>query len=345
MRTPKRNGEINNDNSTPASAPHNNRSSLSRARNAYLCKRDMGLWFLCVLLIFQVLSITFLMNEFDVMADQPYFSGMLHSLTDHWTILSQNQSPRRRRRVRRQPYPGWDPGRDGLKEPANLTIGFPVFVASLSKSGTTSIWQYFNCGGHPAAHQWIKLENGTTDLAGLCMWRNIQNKAPPFQNCGTKQIFTDTSFARFIGNPKGEDEPLCYYPSIDALEQIYDAYPNGTLILVNRETKSWYNSMATWGEGTLLKRLGSCHLPNFPDDENPSPEAVMQWYEWHNNHIRTFARKRPWIRYIEVGLEGKDTGKLLEQQIGIPAMCWGKCTPLSKFCQKVGHNETHSLRR
>jgi hypothetical protein len=48
----------------------------------------------------------------------------------------------RRRRKRKN----WDPGTQGLKgDPIPLKINLPVFVPSLPKSGTTSIWQYFNC--------------------------------------------------------------------------------------------------------------------------------------------------------------------------------------------------------
>jgi hypothetical protein len=48
----------------------------------------------------------------------------------------------RRQRKRKN----WDPGIQGLKGvPIPLKINLPVFVPSLPKSGTTSIWQYFNC--------------------------------------------------------------------------------------------------------------------------------------------------------------------------------------------------------
>jgi hypothetical protein len=48
----------------------------------------------------------------------------------------------RRQRRRKQ----WDPGIQGLKgDPIPLKINLPVFSPSLPKSGTTSIWQYFNC--------------------------------------------------------------------------------------------------------------------------------------------------------------------------------------------------------
>jgi hypothetical protein len=53
---------------------------------------------------------------------------------------------KKRRERRRQRRNNWDPGAHGLKgDPIPLKINLPVFVPSLPKSGTTSIWQYFNC--------------------------------------------------------------------------------------------------------------------------------------------------------------------------------------------------------
>jgi hypothetical protein len=53
---------------------------------------------------------------------------------------------RTKKKHRRRKRNSWDPGTQGLKgDPISLKINLPVFVPSLPKSGTTSIWQYFNC--------------------------------------------------------------------------------------------------------------------------------------------------------------------------------------------------------
>lgn len=245
----------------------------------------------------------------------------------------------------------WDPGQ-GLKNgPMPIKIPTPIFVASLPKSGTTSIWQYFNCGGHQASHQYVKVANGTM-LAGECIYLNVQNHRPIFQGCGTTTVFTDTGYAKFrLNNPA---TPMCYFPSIDALDSLYEHYPSATVILVVRETESWYESMLNHGEGSLLGRMKACNLTGLsssdgsvhrpsksmhehgPDSmELPAPQDVKRFYEWHNARIREFAQARPSLTYIEVSLEGRDTARHLEEATGIPASCWGKCTPLSKFCERV----------
>lgn len=231
----------------------------------------------------------------------------------------------------------WDPG-EGLKlGRLPLKISFPVFVASLPKSGTTSMWQYFNCGGHPASHQYVKTSWNETQLTGLCVYKNLQNDRPPFEGCGTTDVFSDTGYAKY-DNKEG---PLCYYPSMDALEEIYRHYPNVTFIHVERNATSWAKSMMNWGDGSLLVRWSLCQMRNLPQYKEPTTvKDVEAFYNWHNNRIRQFAKEHPSLHYIEVDLESSDTGKLLEGQIGIPASCWGKCTPYSKFCERLSSSKS-----
>jgi len=238
--------------------------------------------------------------------------------------VEKNSKKKRRRRRKRK---NWDPG-EGLKsEPVPLKITFPVFVPSLPKSGTTSIWQYFNCGGHHASHQWVKVNDTESMQSGQCMKQNIALGQPPFQDCGNYDVFTDTGYALYQASG-----PNCYYPSVEALEEIYQAYPNATFVMVVRNTASWFTSVEKWGEGSLLKRWGACNTTGY--GWTTKREKVEAFYDWHTENIRQFAMDHPSLNYIEVGLESEDTGKLLEDKIGIPATCWGKCTPYSKFCKK-----------
>jgi Sulfotransferase domain len=253
----------------------------------------------------------------------------------------------------------WDPGvglKDGKKP---LKVQLPIFVPSLPKSGTTSIWQYFQCGGWRASHQWTRIdddeeisenssrdpasnENRTITLIGACMHDNVQHDRPTFQGCGGDPIYTDTGYARFKVLPSGAPgTPLCYYPSISALDDVARHYPNATILLVVREPESWAESIMTWGNGTLLFRWGSCNFPNLPNPPSLATKAqLIDFYRWHNDNVR---RKFP--NLIEVSLEGAATGQQLQDAIGLPASCWGKCTPLSKFCQHLApDNATSQVR-
>jgi hypothetical protein len=245
------------------------------------------------------------------------------------------QKQREHKLDRRKKY---DPSKGLQKDPVAVKINFPVFVASLPKSGTTSMWQYFSCGGHHGSHQHVKVNDTHTELAGQCIQRNMDNGRPPFQGCGSYEVFTDTGYALADPERKHPTYPLkpavdCYYPSIDSLDAFAEYYPSGTLLLVVRDTDSWYKSMAEWGEGSLLKRWELCEQTGFPD-VNSDPDDFHSFYDWHTEHVRKFARQHPSLRYIEVSLESEETGRILEREIGIPATCWGKCTPYSKFCER-----------
>ena len=233
--------------------------------------------------------------------------------------------------TKRKPH-GWDPGAQGRhQEPTPLKVNTPIFVAALPKSGTTSIWQYINCGARAASHQWVKTEDGQSVQSGVCMRNNIWIDRPPFEGCGKYDVFADTGYSLFV-SPGISD---CYYPSISALPAIYKHYPNATIIMIARNSTSWLNSMQAWGDGSLLMRWKNCkmtsHLPSTPND----PDAFRAFYEWHTEHVRNFAQQHPSLSYIEVELESPITGQILQEQIGIPASCWGKCTPASKFCDRV----------
>jgi hypothetical protein len=168
-------------------------------------------------------------------------------------------------------------------------------------------------------------------LSGRCIYHNIGRHRPPFEDCGFP-IFTDTGYAKYHEDGEG---PQCYYPSISALEAIYNSYPNATIVLVVRNSSSWYNSLLQHGKGTLLQRWSHCHLPHFPREESPLPKDVIRFYEWHNENVRSFCQERPSLRYIEVELESNQTGQILKDTIGMPRTCWGKCTPLLKWCEKL----------
>ena len=73
-------------------------------------------------------------------------------------------------------------------------VSYPIFVPSLPKSGTTSIWKYFKCGYQAACHNWIQgsVPGAKSSLLGKCMEQNIQKAVPPFQNCGPYDVYTDS---------------------------------------------------------------------------------------------------------------------------------------------------------
>ena len=214
--------------------------------------------------------------------------------------------------------------------PFPLKIQSPVFVASLLKSGTTSMWQYFQCGGHKANHQWFTdPKTGNSTQTGKCIRDNVRAHRPPFDGCGDFDIYTDTGFANYE-----HQTSECYYPSVDALEAIYEHYPQATIMFVVRNTTQWYKSMKSWGKGSLLDRWRPCNATHFPSF-TARKEDFLKFYEWHSDSLRIFCQRHTSLNCIEVPLESHETGRILEERVGIPSTCWAKCTPTSRLCEPV----------
>jgi hypothetical protein len=204
----------------------------------------------------------------------------------------------------------------------DLTIPTPIFLASLPKSGTTSIAKYFNCGGQRSSHH-MAIVNGTLVKNGRCMEQNIMDGRPTFEGCGDFNVWTDTGYV------SRRLPAQCYYPAIEGLEEIYQWYPNSTLMLATRDTKTWQKSASKWS--SITTRWESCELPGFT---GTSPEAVQDFYEWHKELVRNFARNHPSMTFIEVALEDPTTPFILEKRTGVPASCFAKCKPEENFCRQ-----------
>lgn len=196
-----------------------------------------------------------------------------------------------------------------------LKIPKPVFVTSLPKSGTTSTWKYFLCGlgKGQASHQYGKVENinGTKQVRlGKCFKRNMQANRPLLEGCGDYQVWTDVGVLA---------PGVCYYPSIHGgLQALYEGYPHATILQVVRETESWVNSTMEFND---LWTRWSTKCDQFPPMGSQRSDYA-KFYDWHTDMVRQFAKDHPSMTYIEVTLEGTETGRILEEQTGINASCW-----------------------
>lgn len=195
-----------------------------------------------------------------------------------------------------------------------MKIPTPIFVTSLPKSGTTSTWKYFLCGlgKGQAAHQYAKVHNGTKQVRlGMCLKDNMLKKRDFLAGCGDYQVWTDA----------GALAPgTCWYPSIhNGLQALYNDYPKATILQVNRETESWVNSTTEFND--LWTRWSKLCDDKFPG-VGSTREDYGKFYEWHTQMVRKFALDHPSMTYIEVSLEGSDTGRILEERTGISASCW-----------------------
>lgn len=211
------------------------------------------------------------------------------------------------------------------REIKRLKIPSPVFLLSLPKSGTTSIHRYFTCGdrGFPSANHWAEFENGTRVRVGECMGQNVETGRPLLQGCGDYLVWTDTGTPNY---KKGK----CFYPSVHGLDNIATYYPNATIMLVVRNTTSWYKSASSWGNGDLFRRWKR-NCQGFPK-RGSSEKDWMEFYEDHTESIRRFVKEHPSLTYFEFSLESPNTARKLRERIGFPERCWKDCSPTNRNC-------------
>lgn len=209
--------------------------------------------------------------------------------------------------------------------PPETDIPLPIFVFSLPKSGTTSIWRYFNCGKLWSVHHWTKLEleGEPHERIGVCMGKNVyerNNSVPMLQGCGHAQAWSDA------GAIYGKE---CFYPSVHGLDNIAKFYPNATIVLVTRNTDTWVKSLQKWNGGQLMSQWAK-RCSGFPSPSKDLLTDTQQWVDFYNHHtqtIRDFVRDHPTLTYFEAPLEAPDTPLQLEQAFRIPAKCWGNYLP------------------
>ena len=63
-------------------------------------------------------------------------------------------------------------------------------------------------------------------------------------------------------------------------------------------------------------------------------QGWLDFYDWHNDMVRQFAKDHPSLTYIEVKLEDDNLGKVMEEKLGVTAECWKNCRPQNPKCDE-----------
>jgi hypothetical protein len=216
------------------------------------------------------------------------------------------------------------------KKSYQLKAPFPIFDASLFKSGTTTAHEYFLCGGQRSIHHGYpyplhKMIPARFKKIGFFIRNNIRKGRSPFASM-SYDIFHEPGIQ--------EGDGLCWHPSVHALEEIYEAYPNSTILQIVRPAEKWVRSLKRYKKGAVMRRVGSCTCKNFPRDlygDDLTDEDFANFYTQQVERVRDFASAHPSLNYIEVDLEDPNIGKVLEDRVGIEASCWGHANGTPKY--------------
>ena len=244
----------------------------------------------------------------------------------------------------------------GKTESIRYDLPTPIIVLNLPKSGTTTLNEYFMCGGVESTHTFTEYTYDTSNLPrdretriGDCLRNNYfadsaslseaSGTAPPFDKCTKRRRlkqFGGGGYVNYLAfSDIGTTGPgLCYYPTIHngGLEHIEKYYPNATLILLTRNTTDWYKSIAKWSKGRILSNwVDKCQFGSANSKKNET--HWREFYDAHTQKIRNFVLDHPSLNYIEIQLESStnsSTSQSLEYYTGIHSSCFLKCKPGGK---------------
>jgi len=263
-----------------------------------------------------------------------------------------------------------DRPRQELKLPTPIiTLGFP-------KAGTSTIFEYFHCGGRPSAHYACKVMTPTAertdscgkcieknmaknrfplsqcaekrgkcdhldDWCGSCIKGNIEANRPPLQGCGNFDVYAEInqSFGRARQKKGANQVPTTiYFPQVEALEKFHEAYPTATFILNTRNFEHWIGSVDNWS--ILRSRFVKSDIRGLPAGVGNDVNDLRNFYNGHYTRVREFVRNNPSHALIEVDVESDSAASLMEEAFGISASCWGHANTNEKRLQISSDEET-----
>ena len=227
------------------------------------------------------------------------------------------------------------------------TLHLPIVNVGLPKSGSSSVEDYFLCGGNGTLN--VSHWNCATMLSasqldgvphiyqmsptvfqvpcGDCVKKNVDAGREALAGCGGYDVWAQLDVQ---SRPDGAS---CYLPQVTDLEALHAQYPNATFTLPTRPAANWLASVSGWvlkGSPEMRDRMSACGLPGL--GVNASDDAFKAFYTNHTHAVRAFVAAHPSHALIEFDLEKSSAGDALEQATGYPASCWGKSN-----CKKSCH--------
>lgn len=193
----------------------------------------------------------------------------------------------------------------------------PALVVGLPKAGTQSIADYFRCGCYKVSHYKNcnrQMKRNDESKCGIIIHENVLAGVDPLLNTGDLDVHAQLDIVKEKG--------VCYFPQMDALDEIHKHHPNSTFILNTRNATHWLSSVERWRG--MRQRLVKCNLTDLPTGVGSRDEDMFSFFHKHIERIRNFCKKYPSHALVEIDVESNTTGAILERAFGIPSTCWGK---------------------
>jgi hypothetical protein len=228
----------------------------------------------------------------------------------------------------------------------------PVLYVGFPKTGTTTLWRFFECSGFMASHQQqcpvVMEENLRGKAIGKTLletawtrgqWHSIDEKAKA-QGKTRKQRMTLKRNMKVAHLQMDSNGNSGCYPQIQLLDELHQDYPNATFIMAFRPMDEWIRSVTShhqmktrWSffdmPGLILtqkQRQARNHATSLLRKRMVplTDQQLRRWWCGHILHIREYVQEYPSHQLIELDLYDNDlTSSILEDVFHSKKSCWG----------------------
>lgn len=180
--------------------------------------------------------------------------------------------------------------------------------------GTTSLHNFFLCGGFTSTH-WRDCAGGESwgqTLGGLCadcIEQSVRAGLAPLSEC--KQV---DAYTQIDAGPNN-------MPQVERLEEIVLGVPRATFILTFRNMTSWVRSLRY---NNMLGRFRRENITGLPAGVGGNVAELSSFYCEHVKRVREVLARNPHHLLIELDIEDPLVSKELGDIFGFNrTSCWG----------------------
>ena len=213
-----------------------------------------------------------------------------------------------------------------------LKLETPIFVVGMPKSGTTSVFNFFSCAGVVSQHYCCCGDVSDhrpcySPIMADCIMDNKKNGRPMLENCGDYDVYGELDGEQIYSvknATNGMEEKLGghFLPQVFELDWIHKEYPNATLILPLRNSKTWAASVSRWFN--MRHRIQNEYIyMNRSEEVVNVGNPLVNLYEKHTTNIVKFVQEHPSHKLILFEITDPNAGKVLADASGLPEHCWG----------------------
>lgn len=194
----------------------------------------------------------------------------------------------------------------------------PVVVnLGVAKSGTVSLFEYFECNGWRATHDTDCGWNRCSTALSKWLTMNVSKTSPEdvFRDAmGGARVYAELNAAR-----------ECFFPQADHVDQLVRSLPGACFVLTSRPPERWRASMLSYHapgkrHSLAVEMLRSCASRGRQPREHTELE---RWYTAHLERARRAMMAAKCALEVPIEQPVAEVGALLARRFpGTNATCW-----------------------